>query len=458
VPNPRTTSPELLLPLDRAAGGPLRAQLADRLRDAVRSGRLGAGTRLPSSRALAADLGLSRGIVVEAYEQLVAEGYLVSRHGSGTAVAAAAAPRPAPPAEPVPAAVRHDFRPGLPDLAAFPRAAWIRATRAGLAALPDRDLGYGDPRGLPVLRAALADYLARVRGVPADPARVVVTNGYAQGLSAAARVLVGRGARRFGVEDPGHPGPWDLLRASGATLTPVPVDAAGATLAGEVDVRVLTPAHQFPIGVVMSPQRRAAVAGWARDGGGWVVEDDYDAEYRFDREPVGALAGLAPDHVIYAGSASKSLAPALRIGWLVLPPDLVADVVALRLSTDLGTAAPLQAAFAQLLTSGALDRHLRRTRRTYRRRRDALAAALAAHAPALRLAGVPAGLQAVVTLPPDWDAGAIAAAAEAVSVRVYPMSGYRWRPGPPGLVLGYAALTPTEIDAGIRALATVLPR
>jgi GntR family transcriptional regulator / MocR family aminotransferase len=470
MPKEWSTSRELLLAIDRTAPTPLRQQVEEGLRRGIGEGRLPPGTPLPSTRALAIDLSVARGVVVDAYEQLIAEGYLIARRGAGTAVAEGvrrAADRSAQPAmgaEPAPdqpARVRYDFRPGLPDLAAFPRAAWLRATRTALNRLPDADLAYGDPRGLPILRRALAGYLGRVRGVLADPERVVVTNGFSQGLALLVHALAARGAGRIGVEDPGHPGPRNLVRVHGATVCPVPVDAAGVRIdvAGDMDALVVTPAHQFPTGVVMSPRRRGAVVDWARNTGGWVIEDDYDAEYRFDREPLGAVQGLDPDRVVYAGSVSKSLVPALRLGWLVLPAALVDAVLAVRQATDLATAAPVQAAFAELLASGGLDRHLRRTRRIYRHRRDTLAAALARHAPRLRLAGIPAGLHAVATLPSGADEEEVARRAEAASVRVYPMSGYRVVPPPvpsPALVLGYASLSPAEIDAGVRRLSASL--
>ncbi len=401
----------------RRDGGPLRRRLEDELRGAVRAGRLPPGTALPSSRALAGQLGVSRGVVVEAYAQLVAEGYLSTRQGLATVVAARAQagtgePLPAEAPAPVP---RFDFGTGVPDLSAFPRRAWIAAASRGLRALPDARLGYGDARGAPELRGALAAYLGRARGVVATADRVLVTGGTRQALALVWRALAETGARRVAVEDPG----WAPQRATaldaGLEAVAVPVDGDGlrVDLLGPlgVDAVVLTPAHQFPSGAVLAPERRAALLDWARERGGIVVEDDYDAEYRFDRDPVGALQGMAPDRVVYAGSAAKTLAPALRLGWLVVPPPLAGLVARDEARRRDGAALLDQLALAGLMASGELDRHLRRTRRLYRRRRDALVAAVAAELPGSEVGGVAAGLHAVVTLPEGTDEAAVVRAA-----------------------------------------------
>ncbi len=472
IPSPqdRTTSasPELLLRVDRGSRQPARQQVEDGIRAAVRAGRLAAGTRLPSTRALAGDLGVARGVVVEAYGQLAAEGYLLPRRGAGTVVASVCAradaeartvtrPEPARPAAP---RLRYDFRPGIPDLSLFPRSTWLRATRAGLARLPDAALSYGDPRGLPALRVALADYLGRVRGVVADPDRIVLTSGFAQALSLVVRVLAAAGSGRVAVEDPGGPGQRQVVAYAGGEPVGVPVDAEGLVvdrMPAGVRAVLVTPAHQFPSGVVLSSARRAALLERAHRDDAYLIEDDYDAEYRFDREPVGAVQGLDPERVAYAGSLSKSLAPALRIGWLVLPAALLDGVLGGRAGTDIAPPVIAQAALAELLTAGDLDRHLRRTRLAYRERRDVLAAAVAEHAPGLRLAGVPAGLHAVALLPAGADERAVADRAARLSVGVYPMSAYRLHPGgPPALVLGYAPLRPGDIREGVRLLGTVL--
>ncbi|MCG8966593.1 PLP-dependent aminotransferase family protein [Streptomyces sp. CL12-4] len=396
------------------AGPGLRRGLTDALREAVRTGRLAAGTRLPSSRTLAADLGIARNTVADAYADLVAEGWLTARQGSGTRVAdravvppAGQAPRPRTRTRPA-----YDLRPGTPDLAFFPRAEWLRAARRALTAAPHDALGYGDPRGRPELRTALAGYLARARGVRADPERLLVLGGFAHGLTLLAAVLKARGVHTVAVESYGLHVHRDLLTAAGLRTVPLPFDARGTDPVGPADAGavLLTPAHQFPMGVPLHPDRRAAVVDWARRTGGLVLEDDYDGEFRYDRQPVGALQGLDPDRVVYLGTASKSLAPGLRLAWAVLPPGLADDLTASRGGLD--TSGVLdQLTLAEFLTSGAYDRHVRSARLRYRRRRDALVAALADRAPDVRVTGIAAGLHAVLGLPPGTEQQVVRAAA-----------------------------------------------
>jgi GntR family transcriptional regulator / MocR family aminotransferase len=440
------SGPELLIELRRGAGRPLRAQLEDGLREAVRSGRLMAGAPLPSSRALARDLGVSRRLVVEAFAQLVAEGYLSTRKGAGTFVAetAAAAPTPVPAAEPRPP--RYDFFPGAPDLSAFPRAAWARAVRDVLREVPDHALNYGDARGAPALRTALAAYLGRARGVVAQPARMVITSGAAQALSLLAAVMAERGTPRIAVEDPSLPEHRDVLARRGADVVPVPVDDEGvrvdALARTGAAAAVVTAAHQMPLGVALSVDRRAALLAW----GGLVIEDDYDAEFRYDRPPLAALQGLAPEQVAYLGSASKTLAPGLRLGWLVLPTDLVEAVAHEKRMADMGTGVIDQLAFARLISGGTYDRHLRALRRRHRSRRDAAVAAVARHLPGAQVLGIAAGLHANVLLAEPVDVKAFEAACEARSVRVY---GSRRRM----ISLGYANVPEPAIARGIELLA-----
>jgi GntR family transcriptional regulator/MocR family aminotransferase len=426
------------------------------LRGAVTDGRLGAGTRLPATRVLAGQLGVSRGVVVEAYQRLTDEGLLAGRRGGGTSVITTA-PRSAPTAaETVGAPMMIDLRPGLPDLSAFPRQAWLRAERVALAHTPDAALGYGDPRGTPELRAALAGWLARSRGVRADPAAIVVVGGVAQGLALLAQVVAGRGAKVVGYEDPGSRGTRDQVQRWGLEPVPVPVDERGldveALAATGVDTVLVTPAHQYPTGVVLAADRRRALLDWARSGGS-VIEDDYDAEHRYDRAPVAALAALEPEHVVHVGSVSKTLAPALRLGWVVAPPGMRDELVARKQWSDITSPALGQLALAELIASGGFERHLRRVRVRQRGRRDALLAALREHLPKARVQGVAAGLHLVVGLPDGVDDEAVAAHAHVVGVAVQPLSYHRLRPGPPGLVIGYAAVTPDRLREGVRLLA-----
>jgi GntR family transcriptional regulator / MocR family aminotransferase len=440
------SGPELLIELRRERGRPLRAQLEDGLRDAVRSGRLMAGAPLPSSRALARDLGVSRRMVVEAFAQLSAEGYLVTRQGAGTFVAETAAAAPAPTPAPQPRPPRYDFFPGAPDLSAFPRAAWARAVRDVMRETPDHELSYGDPRGAPALRTALAGYLVRARGVVAQPERMVITSGAAQALSLLAGVLVARGTPRIAVEDPSLPAHIEVLARRGADVVPVPVDEEGLRVdalerTGAAAV-VVTAAHQMPLGVALSVDRRAALLAWR----GLVVEDDYDAEFRYDRPPLAALQGLAPEQVAYLGSASKTLAPGLRLGWLVLPADLVGEVAQEKLLADMGGDVIGQLALARLIESGAYDRHLRVLRRRHRARRDAMVQAVERHLPGAQVLGIAAGLHANVLLAEPVDVRAFEAACEARSVRVY---GSRRRM----ISLGYANLPEPAIERGLALLA-----
>jgi GntR family transcriptional regulator/MocR family aminotransferase len=460
-----TTSPDLFIDLDRSRPRGLRSQVEDGLRAAIREGRLAPGTRLPSSRALAVDLGVTRGLVVEAYEQLAAEGYVTTVQGSGTRVNDVAAPAPgngSVPEAPAAPPLTHDFRTGLPDLGLFPRGAWVRATREAMATMPDAELGYLPPAGLPRLRAAVSAYLGRVRGVACEADQVVVCNGFGHGFSLVLRALADRGVRDVAVEVPGYGDARDQIAWAGARTVPVPVDAEGlrtADLAASpARAVVVTPAHQSPTGVVMSARRRGELADWARTVDGWVVEDDYDAEFRFDRHPVGALQGVLPDRVIYHGTLSKSLAPGLRLGWLVVPPDLLDDVLAARFATDHMTASLIQGTFAVFLERGDLDRHLRRSRRVYRERRDALVAALARELPEVRVEGVSAGLNAFVTLPPGWDSAEVAAAARRRGTGVYPLADELADPElrRRSLVLGYGMFHPDRIEEGIRTLAVAV--
>ncbi|MGL4177041.1 MAG: PLP-dependent aminotransferase family protein, partial [Dermatophilaceae bacterium] len=471
--------------------------LVDQVRGAVVDGRLPTGARLPASRALAGDLGLSRGVVTEAYRRLAEDGVVAGRGRAGTVVldtlaghpttsprqdaakgagsgagrsiardgGRTAADRPAAcdaerraavsaAASEIrrkdsagmrfergdaavfealrAAAARIDLTPGVPDLGAFPRADWLRAERTVLRDAPADALGYGDPRGAPALRTEVAAWLARYRGLRVDAAEVLVVAGVAQALALLAQVLVTRGVRALAVEDPGSLGARQQMETWGVPVTPVPVDAdgleVGALESSDADAVLVTPAHQFPTGVVLSGPRRRALAAWLH-AGGLAIEDDYDAEHRYDRAPVPALHALAPDRVCYTGSVSKVLAPAMRLGWMVAPPDLHDDLVGAKRATDLGNAVLPQLVLAELMRDGRLERHLRAVRRRHRQRRDAMVAALARHLPGARVHGAAAGLHLTVTLPSGVDDLAVAAAALAAGVKVHPLSWHRVHPG-----------------------------
>jgi GntR family transcriptional regulator/MocR family aminotransferase len=457
--------PELLVRLDRKGRDPLGDQLRRELRAAIRTGRLQPGERLPSSRELARELGVSRGLVSECYVQLRAEGYLSARSGAATRVAAGAREEPAAEAPAAPAQrLTIDFRPGIPDLAGFPRRDWLWALREATRTAPADAFGYGDKRGSPALRTVLSAYLGRVRGAHADPDRIVICNGYTQGLNLVLRVLARSGLRRFAFEDPAMGGyPANATRA-GAEAVPVPVDGRGidvdALAATGVRAVVLTPAHQAPTGVVLAPERRHALLAWAAERDAVIVEDDYDAEFRYDREPVGALQGLAPDRVVATSSVSKTVGPALRLGWIVCPPSLAAAIAEEKQLEDHGSPGIDQLALATLIESGRYDRHLRRMRAVYAGRRRALVDALARHAPGVELTGLAAGFHAVVGLPDKADENAVVAAAAERSVGLYGMSRYRadGETVPPMLVLGFGNVPESSIDRGIAAIGDLLAR
>jgi GntR family transcriptional regulator / MocR family aminotransferase len=452
---------DLLIALDRSRPS-LRVQIEEQLRTAVRNERLLPGTPLPSSRSLAAELGVSRGVVVEAYSQLMAEGYLVARPGGTTRVAQAASARDG--AKPEPAAERpprFDFRPGGPDVSLFPRAAWLASLRRALRDAPDARLDYGDPRGAPELRRALSSYLGRVRGAACDPERVIVTSGMAQGMAIFGRTLVARGGRQLAVEDPASAPGREQLASTGLEVVPIPVDEEGLRVelldpppgSSPLDAVMVTPAHQFPSGVVLSPARRTALTDWAERSSGLVLEDDYDSEYRYDRAPVGAVQGLAPDRVVYAGSVSKTLAPGLRLGWMVAPERIVDDLVAAKARDDLGTPVVEQLALADFLERGELDRHLRRTRSVYRARRDRLVEALARRLPSCEPAGIAAGLHMLVRLPIGTDEAAVLAAARSRGIGLYGLGEHSVGEAPPALLLGYGRIAEVAIERGVAELA-----
>ncbi len=457
---------DLLIELDRDAGVPLHRQIEASIRTSIRAGRLRAGASLPPTRTLASGLGVSRGVVVEAYQQLVAEGYLASRSGGYTQVAASMPPAaagadPAQATAPGPG-LKVDFGYGRTDVSQFPRAAWLRSVRSVLTTTPNDRFAYLDGRGVPELRQALCDYLNRVRGTLAVPGNVVVCNGYAQGISLLIQVLAARGVERIAMEDPSSADDARVLAVdAGLDVAGIPVGPDGvrtdALDRADPDALILTPSHQWPTGGVLPAAARAEVIRWARRRGAIVIEDDYDAEYRYDRSPVGAMQGLAPDHVVYCGTASKTLAPGLRLGWMVLPAHLVADVAAAKLLADRGSPVIDQLTFADFLGRGEFDRHLRRMRPVYRRRRDVLLGALRTRLPELRPAGIAAGQHVVAWLPPDLDEAAVVAAAARHGLGVQGVGPYRIAAaGPGGLIFGYAILGESAIAEGVALLATAI--
>ena len=458
----RASAAGLDLHLD-LSGTRVRTGLEAALREAARSGRLLPGTRLPSSRALAADLGIARNTVADCYSQLVAEGWLAARQGAGTWVAERAGPPPAASAAPASAQARrarYDLRTGVPDVSAFPRTAWLAAARRALLAAPARALGYGDPRGLPELRAALASYLARARGVALTPDRVVVCAGFAQGLELLCEALRDRGATTLAAEEYGYQRHWRIAQNWGLALAGLHVDGGGAMISemGAAHAVLLTPTHQFPLGVPLAPARRRQVADWAASADGLIIEDDYDGELRYDRPAVGALQALAPEHVAYAGTASKSLAPGLRLGWLALPAHLVDQVTELKGAAGRLSSSLDQLALAEFISSGAYDRQVRRARLAYRRRRDRLVAALRRDAPQVQVTGIAAGLHAVLRLPPGQREEDLVARATRHGLAIEGLGSYAMgsHHAGPALVVGYATPPGHAYTTALARLCAVL--
>ncbi|GAA1958509.1 PLP-dependent aminotransferase family protein [Catenulispora subtropica] len=474
-----TLDVDLHLAVDPASGR--RVGLEHALREAIRDGRLAAGVRLPSTRTLAVELGLARGTVSAAYDQLVAEGHLVAVRGSGTRVAAlAGAPGQAPsnvrdsgrsatPPTGRPRRLPHDLRPGTPDLSRFPREAWLRAARRAVNGAPNDVFGYGDPRGRVELRRALAEYLGRTRGVLTDPEHIVVVSGALQGLALLGQVLGGGVA----MEDPYIPLFRQAVRAAGAEVVPLPVDDDGARvdlLPGrrfrDVGTVIVTPSHQYPIGSTLHPARRQALVEWAR-AGRYVVEDDYDGEFRYDRQPVGALQSVLPDHTVYIGTASKTLGPGVRLAWMVLPEPLLAPITEAKRHADHQSETLGQMTLAEFITSHDYDRHVRASRLRYRRRRDLLAERLRTKAgrPAagFTLGGIAAGLHALVRLEPaEMSESEVVARAAGFGLELEGLGGL-WDAGakasadrPQGIVVGFGspneAAYPRALDALVRTL------
>jgi GntR family transcriptional regulator / MocR family aminotransferase len=440
----------------------VRAGLENALRDAVRDGRLHPGVRLPPSRALAADLGVARNTVADAYGQLVAEGWLTARTGAGTWVTPhRPRPRQAPAAAPEETAPpRYDLRAGVPDLGAFPHRAWLAAARTALGAVPAHALGYPDPRGAPQLRAALAAYLSRARGVSVTGDRIVICSGFAHGLAVICELLRARGATAIAIEGYGHRAHRRAAEAHGLRCRALPVDGDGVVpdRLGRAAAVVLTPAHQFPLGVTLAPRRRRSVIEWAAGGGGLVIEDDYDGEFRYDRQSVGAMQALAPDHVVYAGTASKSLAPGLRLGWLAVPGPLLDEVVAAKETAGAHASALDQLTLAEFLTSGSYDRQIRHARLAYRRRRDRLAAMVHRHAPQVAVTGIAAGLHALLRLPGGRGEDDIVASAAAHGLAIEGLAHYHAggaRHGP-ALVIGYGRPPEHTFTTALARLGAVL--
>jgi GntR family transcriptional regulator / MocR family aminotransferase len=450
---------DLLVALDLQRGR-MRRSLQESLRHAIQEGRLAAGTRLPSSRRLSADLGVSRGVVSDTYDQLASEGYLDVEPRSAPVVGAVV---PGPPAvvDSVTTSWRYDFIASTPDVSLFPRRGWIKAIDRAMAVAPDDAFDYGDHRGRIELRRALSAYLGRVRGVRVDPGRIVVTQGFTQALDLLCRVLLAGGATTMAMETPSTPDLHQTVRQTGLRLVGCPVDDHGLQTTElsrlHADAVCVAPAHQFPTGAVMSPKRRLSLLQWAGAAGALVIEDDYDAEFRYDRTAVGAIQGLDPARVAHVATASKVLAPGVRLAWMSLPDDFVAEVTLRKGLCDSGSPAIDQLALAELLTSGEYDRHVVRARHVYRRRRDTLITAIARKLPTLHVQGAQAGIHVLLRLPRASHDDRVAAEAAARGIGVRPLSPMHLAPSDQrGLLLGYGRLPERRIPRAVDALTSVL--
>lgn len=454
---------ELLIPLSRGVGRPLGRQVEDHIREAIRSGSLKPRALLPSTRDLAEQLGISRPTVVEAYSQLASEGFVALRQGARPRVAESVIgesrrDRAHSSADVLP---RYDFRPAIPDLRSFPRKAWLKATRKALENMRPQEFGYDARHGTQALRQSLAAYLGRVRSVVADPSQIIVTSGYAQGRQLFCRALAAMGGKRLAVEDPSYTS-WGFAASAGLDIVPIPVDKEGINVGrlGKSNAAgvLVTPTHQSPTGFVLSGERRGELLNWLRLKKRFALEDDYDAEFRYDRGPVGALQGLAPERVVYAGTASKTLAPGLRMGWLVVPEAMREAILSEHRLADHGAPRIEQNALATFINDGDLDRHLRRMRLVYRDRRNALVSAIGEFLPEASIDGISAGLHAVVSLPESIAEQAVSSEVARRGVHIEFMSKWyvRKQDSPSTILIGYAQSDGSTLRAGIRILADAI--
>ena len=453
---------DILIPTDRRSSVPLRVQLERQLRVAIQSGRLQANSRMPSTRALGDNLGVARGVVVEAYEQLIADGYLSATVGAGTYVTES---RPgavqAAESRPDEERPRFDFEAGTPDVAAFPRGRWLACLKRAYETANSNALGYPAPQGLLVARSALASFLSRSRATVGNSDRVLMCNGFTQGILLIARALKARGLTNVAIEDPSFGGLYRHFQNIGLDVQCVPIDEHGLVvdrLGSNVSAVVVTPGHQFPTGAAMNAERRTALLAWAVRNDSLIIEDDYDSEFRYDRQPLGSLQGMAPDRVIYVGTASKMLAPALRLGWLLAPNNWIEDLTRQKMSADAGSPTNDQLALAEFLDSGEMDTHLRKMRPIYRQRRDVLVGAIAEFMPGLRVHGIAAGLHLMVDLPAGTDERDFVARSSRRSVRLVGAGKYRAEQAnhSPAIVLGYGCVSEASIRLGVSQIADLL--
>jgi GntR family transcriptional regulator/MocR family aminotransferase len=458
----RLQARDLLLSVDRSRPATLGRQIEEQLRASIREGTLATGSPLPSTRVLAEDLSVSRGVVVRAYGMLAAEGFIELRQGAPPSVRRIPVGTALVERQKQERKLRFDLRPHVPDVSLFPRHAWLSSQRRALLDAKDAELGYIDTSGLERLRVELAGYLGRARGVVADPDQIVITAGSTHSLSLISRALAQAGVEEIGLENPCH---WlwqEVVERAGLRPVGIPVDRHGLVVDGigasRLGAVMTAPAHQFPTGSALAGSRRTALLEWALENDVVIIEDEYDAEFRYDRPPMRALQGRAPEQTIYLGSTSKTLAPGIRLGWAVMPRHLF-QAVAEELSLSVLQISTFeQLAFADFLHRGEFDRHLRTMRARYRRRRDVLVEALHAHLPGRLVTGIAAGLHVVLELERDEIEKSICVLAQERGIAVeslgrHSLPGYD---GPAGLLIGYGGIAEPAISSAIGELAQVL--
>lgn len=443
--------------LDRNLRQPLSQQLQGQLRQAIRDKALSQGQLLPSTRRLAEDLLVSRPVVVEAYAQLAAEGYLFLQQGRRARVSSVAA------AVEIPTCgarrrreTPEEFKSTLPELTSFPRDTWLRAMKRGLRSMATADFGYSNPLGVARLREALADYVSRTRGAHIAPADLVITSGFAEARSLFCELLRATGRSTLALEDPGY-SDRRFVAASGLTAVSVPVDQDGLDVkrleASGAHGVIVTPSHQFPTGTILSATRRADLVEWLRGGDRLALEDDYDSEFRYDKAGIAPIQNVARERIFYAGTVSKTLAPALRLGWLAVPSPFRDDIVDCLLSRSEGVSRLDQFALATMIESGEYEHHVRRMRRVYGRRREYLIRRLGEVVPSVVVLGAAAGLHVVISLPPGVEPNAACAALRTVSIAAEPLSHYTFETGILScVVVGFGQASLSGLDAAVAAL------
>ena len=459
--------------IDRTSAKPLIRQVFEQIRALILSGKLKAGDRLPSTRSLASELAISRIVVMEAYEQLIAEGYVDSRQGSGTTVAAGidtllAHVPPTPPSNRAPSGSSRtdgliDFRFGIPAVDMFPKKEWGRILEQTCLEMPQALFGYDRPKGRAELRQAVSEYLLRARGIECDPGRICITSGTTQSLAILARILYAPGAEAI-LEDPSSMHALRLVSSENYTIVPVPVDSNGIrtdliTVNDKTRFILVTPSHQFPLGEVLPIQRRLELVRLVSDTGCYILEDDYDSEFRFAGQPISSMYGCAPHRVIYLGTFSKAFSPALRLGYAILPDDLGGRFLDCKINMDVHNSVLEQLAMARFMCEGGYEKHIARMKKIYYQRQLAVLNALEEYFPGRYVVrGQSTGLNLIAEFPGVDFTEQVQKDAAAAGIRLHPVEMHAIVKGGhcSKIIIGYGQLTPGEIREGLRRLRSVL--